>query len=101
MISAEEWRRLPLPLDYKNPVLVELLRNFPKVKQQMIQLLKIDEPLLNTTIDPASSPGKIATSPLISFVTGNPFQIQDKALLKKPKSIVMSPRKTQIVFLIE
>jgi len=95
MISAEEWRRLPLPLDYKNPVLVELLRNFPKVKLQLIQLLNTDEPLLGTTGVNAT------TSPLISFVTGNPFQIQDKAALKKPKSIVMSPRKTQITTSIE
>jgi len=68
MISAEEWRRLPLPLDYKNPVLVELLRNFPKVSPQLIRLLNLDEEILMNTnnANAAKDPSKI-TSPLISF----------------------------------
>lgn len=100
MISVEEWRRLPLQLDYKNPVLVELLRNFPKVSPQLIRLLNLNEEILLNNTNATKDPSKI-TSPLISFVTGNPFQILDKAALKKPKSMVMSPRKTQMTTSIE
>lgn len=40
MISVEEWRRLPLPGDYKEPVLMELLKHFPNISPQLRSLIK-------------------------------------------------------------
>jgi len=51
MISEEEWKRLPLPDDYKNPVLMELLQNFPKVQPQVLSIFDIEKTKLKSLKD--------------------------------------------------
>jgi len=43
MISVEEWKRLPLTEDYKNPVLIGLLQNFPKVQPQVLSIFDTEK----------------------------------------------------------
>lgn len=74
MISEEEWRRLPLPENYKQPVLVQLLKQFPQVQLQLQDLLKVEaEPEKIANINIKTVPKM--TSALSSFGNTYSFEI--------------------------
>lgn len=50
-MSVEEWKRLPLPGDYKNPILIGLLENFPKLQPQVLSIFDIEKSKLKSLKD--------------------------------------------------
>ena len=81
MIQTEEWKRLPLPKNYKQQNLLNLLSHFPNVQDKVKSVFGV--PKSNIIESMTLEDIKKLNSPLTSFVSGNPFKLDDYAKTQK------------------
>ncbi len=51
MISVEEWKRLPLPEDYKHPVLLDIITNTSELEDHRESICYFEEPKVKNLRD--------------------------------------------------